>query len=504
MIFRENCEERSTKQMNTTTKAMNMQVPESWDEDSWESTLQEQQTETKLQGKPKTETNQERRKRLKNERETRIQERNGDNTKEETESRNVIEQEKNDREARQQMIRDKIKAMKDLKRKGKTKTVKTKTVIDMPDSDSEPESDSDDSVEVLLPTNKSALFDIVVAKDTPKSSSVEVRPPVLLKQIDTRWTPPVMPRMPRNMRNGFKREYGQRKSRFGKSTPIKQTPVKQRSAQVPFAPVKQQQKSRLNQTATPIPLPAPLKKSRWGSPIQQTPVKQRTAQVPSAPVKQQQKSRLDNTVTPIPLPAPLKSCWGPPIQQTPVNAWAKGAPKIVPCPDPDVILANIPKAQPPQMTIEVSHEVSQEANNDEWNSIRTQGFEIMKDPEKRKAILHKTCFCRYGANCQRVKNGINCDFYHSEEERKIPMCPFKHTCRSRKCNHCHPGQEQEWLQKNPLPSGCPKSAPKSAPKYVQKLGPVKIDALLFKTNPDAANLAMQAAMHSGREVMIVQ
>ena len=42
--------------MNTTTKAMNMQVPESWDEDSWESTLQEQQTETKLQGKPKTET----------------------------------------------------------------------------------------------------------------------------------------------------------------------------------------------------------------------------------------------------------------------------------------------------------------------------------------------------------------------------------------------------------------------------------------------------------------
>ena len=204
----------------------------------------------------------------------------------------------------------------------------------------------------------------------------------------------------------------------------------------------------------------------------------------------------------LPKQEPLKSIGGNKFRSIQNNAWDDGAPNIIPCPDPNVILANIPitQVQTPSVDTDIY------SSKDEWNSIRTEGFEIMQDPEKRKTILHKTCFCRYGTSCQRVKKGINCDFYHSEEERKIPMCPFKHTCRSRKCNHCHPGQEQEWLQKNPLPAGCPKTAPKTAPKtrYVHTLGIVRIEASLFKSNPDAAKLTMQAAMHSGREVMIVQ
>ncbi len=188
----------------------------------------------------------------------------------------------------------------------------------------------------------------------------------------------------------------------------------------------------------------------------------------------------------------------------PINAW-NNPPKIVPCPDPNVILANISKSLPPMEEVkEESSEDSKSLSRDEWNQIRTQGFETIQDPEKRKAILFKTSPCRHGVNCERVKNGIKCDFYHYAEERRIPICPFKQTCTSSSCNHCHPGQEEEWLKRNPSPVGCPTCKPVSKRKPVPKQGPVRIEASLFKTNPDSANLVMKAAMNMGREIIIVQ
>ena len=197
-----------------------------------------------------------------------------------------------------------------------------------------------------------------------------------------------------------------------------------------------------------------------------------------------------------------------------VNAWMN-APKIVPCPDPTVILANIPKSIP--IPMEEAKEDSVQLSRDEWNQIRTQGFETMQDPEKRKAILYKTSACRHGVDCERFNNGVmvngvKCDFYHYATERRIPMCPFKQTCTSSGCNHCHPGQEDMWLKRNPLPAGCPTCKPVSKPvskpsykrKPVPKQGPVRIEASLFKTDPESANLSMQAAMNMGREIIIVQ
>ena len=202
------------------------------------------------------------------------------------------------------------------------------------------------------------------------------------------------------------------------------------------------------------------------------------------------------------------------VDMQPINAWTS-APKIVPCPDPNVILANISKSLPIEVKEELSEsEDSNRLSRDEWNQIRTQGFETMQDPEKRKAILYKTSACRHGVNCDRFKNGINCDFYHYAQERRIPMCPFKQTCTSSGCNHCHPGQEEEWLKRNPLPEGYPicKPVPKPDPmpkseptrKPVQKLEPVRIESSVFKTNPEAAMLAMQVAINAGREVIIFQ
>ena len=94
------------------------------------------------------------------------------------------------------------------------------------------------------------------------------------------------------------------------------------------------------------------------------------------------------------------------------------------------------------------------------------------------------------------------------------MCPFKQTCTSSGCNHCHRGQEEEWLKRNPLPEGYPicKPVPKPDPmpkseptrKPVQKLEPVRIESSVFKTNPEAAMMAMQVAINAGREVIIFQ
>ena len=48
--------------------------------------------------------------------------------------------------------------------------------------------------------------------------------------------------------------------------------------------------------------------------------------------------------------------------------------------------------------------------------------------------------------------------------------------------------------------------PKSEPtrKPVQKLEPVRIESSVFKTNPEAAMMAMQVAINAGREVIIFQ
>ncbi len=223
------------------------------------------------------------------------------------------------------------------------------------------------------------------------------------------------------------------------------------------------------------------------------------------------ESDSDNESVDVVIDIPERQLWGDmPESPSPIPP-----PPPTPPPNTPPTMPSTPSPSPPLTPPPLPSMVPiSRLSKDEWNQIRTQGFETMQDPKKRKAILFKSSACRHGVNCDRFKNGINCDFYHYAQERRIPMCPFKQTCTSSGCNHCHPGQEEEWLKRNPLPEGYPicKPVPKPDPmpkseptrKPVQKLEPVRIESSVFKTNPEAATLAMQVAINAGREVIIFQ
>ena len=102
-------------------------------------------------------------------------------------------------------------------------------------------------------------------------------------------------------------------------------------------------------------------------------------------------------------------------------------------------------------------------SEEEKNKLRTEGFNTIKDPRKMQEILYKTVFCKYGDKCNREKRGMKCNFYHNEDERRIPECPFKSVCKKHSKGYCkmfHPGQT-DWIIKNPLPANCPVAVKKS-------------------------------------------
>ena len=121
--------------------------------------------------------------------------------------------------------------------------------------------------------------------------------------------------------------------------------------------------------------------------------------------------------------------------------------------------ARLPSEVPTAKATPLINKTSEE----EKNKIRTEGFNIIKDPKKMQEILYKTVFCKYGDKCNREKRGMKCNFYHNEDERRIPECPFKSVCKKHSKGHCkmfHPGQT-DWIIKNPLPANCPVATKKS-------------------------------------------
>lgn len=130
----------------------------------------------------------------------------------------------------------------------------------------------------------------------------------------------------------------------------------------------------------------------------------------------------------------------------------------------------------------------------EFQQIRTRGFEATKDPAKVKKILYRTTYCRNGPTCDRE----HCNFYHCERERRIPLCPFEWTCAGRddpvRCGHCHPGQEDAWLQRNPLPEGCPQERPIVEKKKYNPEEPIKLSKRDFP--------AIRAAQYAKRSFVI--
>jgi hypothetical protein len=120
---------------------------------------------------------------------------------------------------------------------------------------------------------------------------------------------------------------------------------------------------------------------------------------------------------------------------------------------------------------------------------RTQGFNLMGDEKDRQSRLYKTQYCR---NMQKFKhcNRARCDFYHSVDERRIPMCAFGNGCKfaTSKCKFCHPYENEEaWLNRTGIvyPHGVPQtSAPSMDDEFILKCGrelaPVLFQAAMMK------------------------
>jgi hypothetical protein len=501
--------------MNTTNTplAMNRMIPETWDnEDSWESIADETKVvKTKVvktkqvQEKQIKETTQERKQRLKTEKEERMQAKKASKAATDAASKMKMEMEKQQRDEAQARRQAGFRAMK-AKKTINPASEKEEVEIDLPEEDPEDfaeeveiitppvlvettvESNHQLPVHTCQPPNRRQRREIakVLAGKTPsemKKETAQIKPEEVVKEIEE--------------------ESDDSDDSDDEVTIILYKPTNKVLDISKPTP----------QPKTPEPRRTP-RKSRWGAPIspKQDPI------YPPAPIKVKD----DGWGTPVDVTEtkPRQSRWGPPkeiMKPTPptlINAWEQ-KPKIVVQPNPDVILtmARAEMVRTKVMT-HTSEPASDRIPKEEWDQIRSEGFEMLNDPTKRSKLLHKTNYCRNGKDCWRASKG-QCDFYHSEEERKIPMCPFKQTCRSNKCNHCHPGQETEWVKNHPLPQGCPKTkqtttTTKQAPKTIKRtpppkqLGPVHIEAELFKTNPDAANLAMKAAMVTGREVVITQ
>lgn len=103
--------------------------------------------------------------------------------------------------------------------------------------------------------------------------------------------------------------------------------------------------------------------------------------------------------------------------------------------------------------------------------------------------LYKTTFCKNmekDGKCDR----INCDFYHSVEERRIPMCLYDDKCINVKCKLCHSNEnESDWLKRTCFKY--PDNVPLKYEKNDSEISDTKpiidkslyIDSKIIKNNP---------------------
>lgn len=69
------------------------------------------------------------------------------------------------------------------------------------------------------------------------------------------------------------------------------------------------------------------------------------------------------------------------------------------------------------------------------------GFDFLN-----KSPLYKTNYCR-NVEKDGYCNRKDCNFYHSVEERRIPLCTFDNNCKNKSCKffHEHYENEKSWL-----------------------------------------------------------
>ena len=171
----------------------------------------------------------------------------------------------------------------------------------------------------------------------------------------------------------------------------------------------------------------------------------------------------------------------PPEPKPRPNAWAKPLAVMVHTP-PLTKPQSLPSKPKPIHREEPAEDRREDRSRapEDRSRNRSKAFERMKDPEDRMKRLHRTQPCSNGPKCKRTE----CGYYHSVEERKLPMCIFGSDCRKKhKCSHVHPGQEDGWIRRNPPPKDFPaQRASRSSSSRSIEISASSKDALgLFKT-----------------------
>lgn len=110
-----------------------------------------------------------------------------------------------------------------------------------------------------------------------------------------------------------------------------------------------------------------------------------------------------------------------------------------------------------------------------------QAKKTMSNEVLKKKHFEKTVACKHGEGCTRRQN---CGFYHSEEERKLPMCMFLQYCTNMNCELVHPTEEKEYIAKHPFVK--PKQVEKPKPKEQTNVSEYKPTPKVIKLAPECA------------------
>lgn len=123
-----------------------------------------------------------------------------------------------------------------------------------------------------------------------------------------------------------------------------------------------------------------------------------------------------------------------------------------------------------------------------------------------KNPLYRTTFCKNfekEGKCERP----NCDFYHSIEERRIPICIYKDNCKSKICKFCHPWENEiEWLKRTGIkyPNNIPEKVDRiliDNNDRVYKYTPPLKPEIIIKSDKDMAGIYSILALEKGHKII---
>lgn len=132
---------------------------------------------------------------------------------------------------------------------------------------------------------------------------------------------------------------------------------------------------------------------------------------------------------------------------------------------------------------------------------------VLYEEKISKNPLFKTNFCKNmekTGSCDRQY----CDFYHSVEERRIPLCSFGNNCKNVKCKFFHSYESEEsWLKR--INKVYPLNVPLTTP--IKKIiynniytTPIAFqDNIIINSSKEMAHIYLLSALEKGHKVITI-